>query len=511
MRLDWRCVALCVLAASGCSKSGDPAIDLEGAGMTRSVAREVLEGATTPIPDAKIKLLNSGNCALDYAVTKSTTDGLSWFNVTPTSGQVQPNQQPPPELTVTFTAAGLAPNTYTGNITITGLCSAIAGNRVARGSPAVVGVSLTVRPGVAELATDRPIVTADADSEPALSQWRTVASPPAEYEVTYGAEAAGFVVTLAGNQMRRYDPFSDAWMPVAASPAPFPPCSDNTLLGFSDRVVCLQMSSTTRQYVVYAYFPAMNTWTTSALSGARPEDELFTGAIVAAGSELLLLDRGLAFDVRANTWRALAPMPEEFRFTASRIYTGRELIVWGGNDNETEGSATAPWGRGFALDLASNSWREIRRAPIARTRHAAVWTGTRMFIYGGRETGPGTERGDGALYDPARDEWQLVPGPAFQGFEAVSHPHLLWTGRHVLLYGGYANRAGVNSGVFTNRGALLDPFPSSGLPTWVRETPQSVLTPAERTGGTTLSFWLAGRMLVVPVRSFGGHPLRLLQ
>ena len=83
-------------------------------------------------------------------------------------------------------------------------------------------------------------------------------------------------------------------------------------------------------------------------------------------------------------------------------------------------SSTAGTGVG-ALWLVSQtaraeegSWTAtgLANAPLARDLHTAVWTGSRMIVWGGN--GYGGALNTGALYDPATDTWtptSAVNGP----------------------------------------------------------------------------------------------------
>jgi N-acetylneuraminic acid mutarotase len=86
-------------------------------------------------------------------------------------------------------------------------------------------------------------------------------------------------------------------------------------------------------------------------------------------------------------------------------------------------------------------------APAARGRHASVWTGTHMFVWGG--LGGGAALATGALYDPATQEWtatSLVDAPS-----ARQRATAVWTGTEVIVWGGH------NGSTYFNDGAAYDP------------------------------------------------------
>jgi hypothetical protein len=74
-----------------------------------------------------------------------------------------------------------------------------------------------------------------------------------------------------------------------------------------------------------------------------------------------------------------------------------------GEESLRAGAWTAP-AHGLAYDPASNRWSPLPRSPLrGRFGHVAVWTGTKMLIWGGHPSrGDGPERPftDGAAYTP---------------------------------------------------------------------------------------------------------------
>jgi hypothetical protein len=107
------------------------------------------------------------------------------------------------------------------------------------------------------------------------------------------------------------------------------------------------------------------------------------------------------------------------RFGHSAVWTGSEMIVWGGYEDYPF------WwfkGDGGRYGPAADSWTVVNplNAPSPRSNHTAVWTGTEMIIFGGRY-GSGLYRDDGGRYDPATDSWTQFGwstspgGPSFGG------------------------------------------------------------------------------------------------
>jgi hypothetical protein len=124
----------------------------------------------------------------------------------------------------------------------------------------------------------------------------------------------------------------------------------------------------------------------------------------------------------------MAPAPVEARGFHSAVWTGEEMIVWGG------ASAGKLFADGAAYNPETDSWRELPPAPLtARTGHTAVWTGREMIIWGGCCERRGAELGTGAAYEPEHDTWRRLPAAPIEGRRGHT---AVWTGRHMLIWGG---------------------------------------------------------------------------
>jgi N-acetylneuraminic acid mutarotase len=162
----------------------------------------------------------------------------------------------------------------------------------------------------------------------------------------------------------------------------------------------------------------------------------------------------------------------------SAVWTGTEMIVWGG-----VGQGSALLGSGGRYDPAANTWQTVSttNAPSARFEHSAVWTGTELIIWGGNAD-PGANAvplATGARYDPVTNTWTKT---ATAGAPAMRRRHTaVWTGTEMLVYGG---DGGTSSLIALNDGGRYNPTTN----TW------SAL-PAEtfRTGHTAI--WTGSAMI----------------
>lgn len=137
----------------------------------------------------------------------------------------------------------------------------------------------------------------------------------------------------------------------------------------------------------------------------------------------------------ASPIRTIAQAPVVARVGAAAVWSGREMLVWGGSGEPAEprkGHARF-LADGAAYDPATDRWRVLPPSPLtARTGSAAAWTGTTLFVWGGY-TATGTIR-DGAEHIPATGQWKPVPASPLRTGAASS---ALWTGREVIVFAGH--------------------------------------------------------------------------
>ena len=162
---------------------------------------------------------------------------------------------------------------------------------------------------------------------------------------------------------------------------------------------------------------------------------------------------GAAFDPKTNTWSALnaGGVPLSHRSQHSAVWSGSEVIVWGGFNGTFLGN-------GAKYNPQSGASSSIASSHLsARGGHSAVWTGTEMIVWGGSISAFVGAR-DGAIYNPATNQWRYmssVGAPSARTGHAV-----LWTGKKMIVWGG-ANPAGP---VFLNDGGVYDPATDTWSP-----------------------------------------------
>ena len=143
-----------------------------------------------------------------------------------------------------------------------------------------------------------------------------------------------------------------------------------------------------------AYDPASRTW-----RRLPPMPVAVTGgSAVWDGHEMIVvgggLRRGVAYDPATNAWRRLPPM-RYARTGEVAVWTGNQVLVWGGATGTPEHPVAPPHGE--AYDPTTNRWTPMPPSPLkARVGAAAVWTGAQMVVWGGAPLS-----GDGFYYDGA--------------------------------------------------------------------------------------------------------------
>ena len=111
------------------------------------------------------------------------------------------------------------------------------------------------------------------------------------------------------------------------------------------------------------------------------------------------------------------------------VWTGSEMIVWGGL-----GPAGTLLNTGGRYDPGTDNWMatNIINAPTARVSHTAVWTGTEMVVWGG--TNNSTDFDTGGRYNPSTDSWTATSTTNVPTARAVHTA--VWTGSEVIVWGG---------------------------------------------------------------------------
>ena len=116
-------------------------------------------------------------------------------------------------------------------------------------------------------------------------------------------------------------------------------------------------------------------------------------------------NEALAYDPGTGTWSPLPEPPIGARHWAPFVWTGREALTWGGYDDGAGTGRSRAFGDGAAYQ--SGAWSTLPAATVTgRCGHTAVWSGTELIVWGGSEAcgSYGHTRADGAAYSPSRSQ-----------------------------------------------------------------------------------------------------------
>ena len=195
------------------------------------------------------------------------------------------------------------------------------------------------------------------------------------------------------------------------------------------------------------------------------------------------LGDGASYDPASDSWSGPissdgAPSPRNGHAAA---WTGRELIVWGGD------GPAGYLGDGALYDPLFDRWRPMSSvgAPSPRETMAAAWTGTELVVWGG--SAAGAPLADGARYDPATDTWRSMSSlgaPAARTKAASA-----FTGAELLVWGGQTGTDGLGAMVLTQTGGRYDP----AADTWLGALPTDA-APSARAFAAAV--WTGGELIV---------------
>jgi len=228
-----------------------------------------------------------------------------------------------------------------------------------------------------------------------------------------------------------------------------------------------------------------NRGTNGTPSGRNGEIAIWTGSEMIIwggdhydGSDHFLNDGG-RYDPAANSWDAVASAGAPTgRTVPAALWTGEEMIVWGGFDG-------SPLNDGGSYNPATDSWKPITTngAPVGRYIHTAVWTGSEMIIWGGY--GNSGWLNDGGRYTPATDTWMTM---TIAGAPVARDAHTaVWTGSQMIVWGGQGDNAG-NGYKLLNDGGIYNPVADS----WTAVTTAGA--PTARYNHTAV--WTGSEMLI---------------
>jgi hypothetical protein len=258
------------------------------------------------------------------------------------------------------------------------------------------------------------------------------------------------------------------------------------------------------------YDPITDKWRAVSLEGA-PSGR-WGHAAVWTGTEMIVWggrnaftpaqhhSDGAIFNPATNRWRPMsaegAPSP---RSQMAAVWTGDELIVWGGWSDGGECPAS-----GGRYHLGEDRWTPLpmEGAPEGRIEPASVWTGRELIVWGGLLKGEARTASTGGRFDPETKTWKPLPmenAPiSARGLQAF------WTGTEMVLWGGAHLDGESRLNVGLNAGARYNPATNAWRATQADGAPDGRLYYAGAWTGTELIVWGGGDQ-TRPTTATGGR------
>jgi hypothetical protein len=182
-----------------------------------------------------------------------------------------------------------------------------------------------------------------------------------------------------------------------------------------------------------------------------------------------------------------AGQPSLPRFGHSQVWTGEQLIIWGGARGEGRSRKTLASGGSYRP--GQGRWYALpsQGAPSARFGHTAVWTGEEMIVWGGMSAG-GTRMNSGARYNPVTRTWTPISGTEAPSPRA-GHT-AVWTGEEMIIWGGDLITADTSlNGGDSSAGAAYNPITNQWRPISMDGAPTPRIGHAAVWTGKYMAVW----------------------
>jgi N-acetylneuraminic acid mutarotase len=291
------------------------------------------------------------------------------------------------------------------------------------------------------------------------------------------------------NSGGKYNPTTNSWTATSTINAPAGRYGHSAVWTGSQMIIWGGQTAPGFVDTGARYNPGTNSWIATSTVNAAPSRVFHTA--VWTGTEMIVwggggndsssgaLSTGGRYNPATDTWATnLAPSAAAFRIYHTGIWTGSELIIWGGLNGYFRLNT------GGRFDPSTDSWTEtsIINAPAGRSYHSAIWTGTEMIVWGGAVS---DSTNSGGRYNPTTNAWATTS--TSNAPESRSEHTAVWTGTEMIIWGG---SNGFNT---LNTGGKYTP----STDTWTTTT--ITAAPSPRMDQTAV--WTGNEMLI-----WGGSP-----
>jgi N-acetylneuraminic acid mutarotase len=299
------------------------------------------------------------------------------------------------------------------------------------------------------------------------------------------------VNALSLNTGGRYNPTTDSWTATSIVSAPDARGGHTAVWTGTEMIVWggLFFDGSNYHYLNTGgrYNPTTDSWTaTSNVSAPNARDghtAVWTGGemIVWGGADLsTYFNTGGKYNPGTDNWTATSIVSApDARDGHTAVWTGAEMIVWGGRNN------ISPYylNTGGKYNPGTDSWTvtSTTGAPTGRAFHTAVWSaGNEMIVWGG-QVSITFDTNTGGRYNPNADSWT----PANNGYQPRIYHTAIWTGSEMIVWGGTNINTG---GEYLNDGLRYNPGTDSWTATSITNAPTA------RYGHTAV--WTGSEMIV---------------
>lgn len=294
----------------------------------------------------------------------------------------------------------------------------------------------------------------------------------------------------------RYNPSSDTWTATSAA------------AGYSENRQCHTAVWTGAEMIAWGgvnygynnflstgvrYNPATDAWSVTS-TGANCPSARYEHTAVWTGTTMIVwggynwnsgerFSTGGRYNPSTNAWATTSTSTNcpSARYQHSAVWSGTEMIVWGGQDSDW-----TPQNTGGRYNPSSDTWSPTSTSgscPDARYSHTAVWTGSQMIVWGGYNWDDGYLN-TGGRYNPSSDSWTATSIGTNCPIGRENHT-AVWTGSEMIVWGGW----NWNNGGTLNTGGRYNPLADVWLP-----TSTGVNCPSGRWGNTAV--WAGPEMLI---------------
>jgi len=224
---------------------------------------------------------------------------------------------------------------------------------------------------------------------------------------TFGTWTGKYFLLASRGKGARYDVAARQWSAMSSINNPFADSASAVWTG--SRWIIWGGTDSTGQFLNTgaAYDPVADAWTPLAIDGAPPRRKYYVAGWT--GRQFLvwggldengpLLDTSAiyAYDPATDSWsHSFTDGPPESAFDFAVAQSSEGVLVWDGI-----GASNSPAPPGHILNWSTWSWTlmSTQNQPAPRVHHTATWTGRELLVWGGNSA-TNTELADGARYFP---------------------------------------------------------------------------------------------------------------